>query len=193
MAYILFSQTDYSITLLKWPVDHIEKKNGTPFEKHMLPYLDARVIDFTSIPVDRQSKLFTWKEHGFQISIPDNSIVPYTTCTLYIYSSIFGPYKFPYKNELVSPIFWINSNPSCTFIKFVTIKMQHCANPKSNKNLTFVRADLDNPNNTTWFKKVPSPGRFPEKSLYGSLELSHFSGFGITSEGIIMRSMKHHA
>ena len=150
----------------------------------MLPYLDAHVIDFTSIPVDRQSKLFTWKEHGFQISIPDNSIVPYSTCTLYIYSSISGPYKFPHKNELVSPIFWINPNPSCTFIKFVTIKVQHCANSKSRNNLTFVRADS---NNTSWFKKVPSIGHFPEKTVYGSIELSHFSGFAIVSEGTYVR------
>ncbi|XP_064397660.1 uncharacterized protein LOC135344386 [Halichondria panicea] len=151
----------------------VEKRNDA-IEKGVL---SDRHLDFISIQVDRRSKLFTWKEHGFQISIPDNSIVPYTTCALYIYSSTSGSYKFPYKNELVSPVFWINSSPSCTFLKCLTINLQHCANLKLNNKLTFVRADSDI---TNWFKEVPSLGHFSEKSLYGSLELSHFSGYAIT-------------
>ncbi len=159
--------------LIDFAILKVEKRNDA-IEKGVL---SDRHLDFISIQVDRRSKLFTWKEHGFQISIPDNSIVPYTTCALYIYSSTSGSYKFPYKNELVSPVFWINSSPSCTFLKCLTINLQHCANLKLNNKLTFVRADSDI---TNWFKEVPSLGHFSEKSLYGSLELSHFSGYAIT-------------
>ena len=81
-------------------------------------------------------------------------------------------------SELLSPVFWISA--LCKFEKSVTLEIQHCASrdEASFADLNFISTKCSQKELPYTFKQL-NGGRFPADSSYGSIQLMHFSGFGI--------------
>ena len=79
----------------------------------------------------------------------------------------------------MSPVFWISA--LCKFKKPVTLEIQHCASrdEASFADLNFVSTKCSQKELPYIFRQLDG-GRFLADSSYGSIQLSHFSGFGIT-------------
>ena len=84
--------------------------------------------------------------------------------------------------ELVSAVYWISTPKNLQFSKPLTVHVQHCGTVenKDDSDLSFVVAkstQLDLP----YEFKLLDGGLFDPKSSYGSISVTHFSGFGIVS------------
>ncbi len=139
--------------------------------------LGIEVVSETTLTVTQSSLSFKWKGHGLEIQIPANSLPPETDhCVLQIYASLSGQYKTPDKNELVSAVFWFRPVPYCNFVQPLTIQIRHCATKDTVKKLSFLRAVCTQESLPYVFKKVEKNESFSEKSSYGSIQVTHFSG-----------------
>ena len=157
----------------------VPQKYDSTLASFELPSVNLPSQKLIIVTQERQS----WKVNGFKVHIPHRSLAPYTpSCVLHIDSSISGAFTFPEGHELVSAVYWIYSNPTCNFIKPLTIEIQHCAKKEFTSNLSFVRASSLDSN----FTEV-SRGHFAEESTYGSLELRSFSGYAVTHDGPVER------
>ena len=67
----------------------------------------------------------TWKDFGFQVTIPEGAISKDATVHLAVKAMMSGQFKLPDHACLVSDIFWISS--SDRFLKAVSVHIQHCA------------------------------------------------------------------
>ena len=127
-----------------------------------------------------QAQTFEWKNYGFKLHIPENSLPPdVAECEVHIKASLSGQFQFPEGTNVISGIYWI-STPH-RFIQPVTIEIQHCVqlhSPEESDDLTLVVAKCSQKNLPYQFK-ILKGGVFSPHSSYGSIQLNHFSGIGI--------------
>ena len=132
---------------------------------------------------------FEWKGYGLRLNISRDCLPDgMEECRINIKLSLSGPFQLPEDSELLSPVFWISA--LCKFKKPVTLEIQHCASRHQEacvSDLTFVSTKCSQKVLPYIFKRLDG-GRFPADSPYGSLQLSHFSGIGITGRKSSPRS-----
>ena len=132
--------------------------------------------------VTADKKNFTWKEYGLKGYIPDKCLpVGTNQCKITIMVSIAGQYDFPGNCHPVSAVFWLRCEPICTFVKPVTVEMDHCAKRENTSKLHFVRAVCSQKTLPYTFRKLKE-GTFNEHTSYGVVELHSFSGVGVVQE-----------
>ena len=127
-----------------------------------------------------QGQLVEW--NGLKLHIHTGSLPEgIDQCTIYIKASLAGEYKIPENSSLVSAIFWLRCEPQCTFTKPITVEIQHCSTKQDLSRLKIVRAFCSQKQLPYKFK--PLGGRFNADTSYGAIEVTSFSGVGVTEEG----------
>ena len=133
------------------------------------------------LTIQNQGGLFEWKGYGFKLHVPEGSLpAGVSGCRIKIRASLSGQFQLPKDSDFISPVFWITA--PCKFTKPVTLEIQHCAFREHDTtlcNLSFVSAKCSQKDLPYRFRQVDG-GVFTLHSSYGSIQLSHFSGFGIT-------------
>ena len=138
------------------------------------------VIGETDFIVSTRGGFYEWVGYGLKLSIPEDSLpTGMEECRINIKASLSGPFELPEGSDLLSPVFWISA--LCKFKKPVTLEIQHCASrdEASFADLNFVSTKCSQKELPYIFRQLDG-GKFPADSSYGSIQLSHFSGFGIT-------------
>ena len=138
------------------------------------------VIGETDFIVSTKASSFEWEGYGLRLSISEDSLpTDMEECKINIKASLSGPFELPEDSELLSPVFWISA--LCKFKKPVTLEIQHCASrdEASFADLNFISTKCSQKTLPYIFKQLDE-GRFPADSSYGSIQLHHFSGIGIT-------------
>ena len=96
-----------------------------------------------------------------------------------IQASLSGQYQLPDDKELVSGVYWLAFPRK--FSQPVTLELQHCADteyPDQLSSLSFFTAKCNQKTLPYQFQPLLG-GKFSTDSCYGSIELNHFSSFGI--------------
>ena len=153
----------------------------------LFPILDfirgVEVIGETHFVVPNKGGSFEWKGFGLRLYIPKNSIpASMAEYTINIKASLSGEFQFPEGSDLFSPVFWISV--PCQFLKPVTLEIQHCTLREDESfisDLKFVSARCSQKFLPYTFRPVDD-GVFTSHSSYASIELTHFSGVGITGK-----------
>ena len=126
---------------------------------------------------------YEWKGHGLRLQVPADALESLSPpATITIQASLCGHYHLPDNTQLVSAVYWI-AFPG-KFSRPVTLEVQHCAALEQShtlSSLSFVRAKCSQETLPYNFKPIQG-GVFSASSRHGAIELSHFSGVGITSE-----------
>ena len=135
-----------------------------------------------------------WKGYGLRLHIPEGSLpADMREYRINIRASLSGQFNFPEDSDLLSPVFWISA--PCKFTKPVTLEIQHCALREDeaalSSNLSFVCAKCSQKKLPYIFRRVDG-GVFTTHSSYGSIQLSHFSGLGVTGRKGTPRSYCAH-
>ena len=147
-------------------------------------------VEFT---VSTEGGSFQWKGYGLRLHVPKGSLPPGTAeCRINIRVSLSGQFQLPEGSDLLSPVFWISA--SCKFTKPVTLEIQHCALTDDEavlSNLSFVSARCSQRDLPYTFTTMGG-GVFTTNSTYGSIQLNHFSGVGVTGRKGTPRSYCAH-
>ena len=141
---------------------------------------EVEVIRETEFIVSTKGDFFEWEGYGLRLSISEDSLpTGMEECRINIKASLSGPFQLPEDSGLLSPVFWISA--LCKFKKPVTLEVQHCASrdEASFADLNFISTKCSQKTLPYTFKLLDG-GRFPADSSYGIIQLSHFSGIGIT-------------
>ena len=85
---------------------------------------------------------------------------------------------FPADAQLVSPVFWLKCEPKMKFIAPLSLEIEHCAPPENTLDLFMARA-LCSQKDLPYSFRVLDGGIFTERSTYGVIQLSQFSGIGV--------------
>ena len=126
-----------------------------------------------------QGQLVEW--NGLKLHIHAGSLPEgLQQCTIFIKVSLSGEYEIPENTSLVSAIFWLRCEPLCTFIKSVTVEIQHCSTQRDLSKLKIVRALCNQKSLPYKFK--PLGGSFNADTFYGAIDMKGFSGVGIVDE-----------
>ena len=151
------------------------------------------MIGETAFTVPNQGTCFQWEGYGFKLHVPEGSLpVGMEECRINIRASLFGQFQLPEDSDLLSPVFWISS--PCKFSKPATLEIQHCALREDEtilSDLSFVSAKCSQKDLPYRFKQLDG-GTFTIDSAYGSIQLTHFSGIGITGRRRTPRSYCAH-
>ena len=143
-------------------------------------FLGVEVLGEKKLVVTNEAINFHWKDHGFKLQIPDNSLPKVTPeYSVNIRVSLTGQFKIPEGYELVSAVYWV-ATPG-NFTKPITIQVQHCANFSNPDQLHFIfssHAQRSLPHNFQIMKE----GSFILGSNYGTLSTTHFCGIGVVRE-----------
>ena len=123
-----------------------------------------------------------WKGYGLRLRVPEGSLpAGMRECSINIRASLSGQFQFPEDSDLLGPVFWLSV--PCEFRKPVTLEIQHCAYQEDeaalSSNLSFVSARCSQKKLPYRFRWVDG-GVFTTYSSHGSIQLSHFSGLGVT-------------
>ena len=140
------------------------------------------VIDHITFTYTGKAQSFEWLNHGLKIHFPENALPPgVDECRVHIKASLSGQFDFPRDAELVSGLYWLSSRH--VFTRPVTIEIQHCTQEDAQlqSNLTYIVASCSQEDLPYQFKTLEG-GVFSPSSRYGSINLTHFSGLGISSE-----------
>lgn len=142
---------------------------------------EANIIAQTKINIPPNKSLnYCWKEHGFNIHVPEGAISNIWPVTMCIQASVNGNYQLPDDSVLVSGVYWLSLHPPVKkFNKNVTIRLQHCASD-DDSTLTFVTVKCTQKTLPYTFKQVAG-GSFSVSGI-GSIDLNHFSGYALTGE-----------
>ncbi len=136
--------------------------------------------DEISVVHSSQGQLIEW--NGLKLHIHAGSLPEaLQQCTIFIKASLAGDYEFPENTSLVSAIFWLRCEPQCTFTKPITVEIQHCSTKQDLSKLKVVRAFCSQNPLPYMFKRLKG-GRFDADTSYGALEVTSFSGFGVTED-----------
>ena len=136
---------------------------------------EVEVIAETSVLVTNQSQTFHWEGYGLKLHIPQGSLpAGLEKCTLLIKVGLSGSFAFPQNSSLVSAVYWLDSEPRRNFSKSLTVTIQHCVKPAYTSSLSFVHAKCSQTHLPYLFETVKD-GMFSSKSVYGCLQLNHFS------------------
>lgn len=138
----------------------------------------VEVIARNSVTITSSAQKFIWKEYGFILDIPANSLPDgLDQCQLDIMVSLAGIYKLPEHFNLFSAIYWVRTTPNKLIFKTrLTMQIQHCAKMTSSTEISFLRADCSQGFPYS-FKPVTNPGSFADSSPYGALPIDHFCSF----------------
>ena len=152
------------------------------------------MIGETEFHVPTRGGSFEWKGYGLRLHVPKGSLpAEVGECRINIRASLFGQFQFPEDSDLLSPVFWLSAPDE--FTKPVTLEIQHCALREDeaalSSNPSFVSAKCSQKKPPYKFRQVDG-GVFTTHSSYGSIQLSHFSGFGITGRKRTPRSYCAH-
>ena len=149
----------------------------------------SEVIGANSFTVSTQGICFEWKGYGLKVHVLEESLpVGKVESRVNIEASISGQFQLPEDSDLLSPIFWISA--PFKFTKPVTLEIQHCALTEDGtvfSDLSFVSAKCSESEHPYIFKQLEG-GVFPTHRSYGSIQLCHFSGIGITGRKRTPRS-----
>jgi len=140
----------------------------------------VKVVEETNFVVSAKGSSFDWKGYGLRLSVSEDSLpTGMEQCRINIKASLSGPFQLPEDSELLSPVFWISA--LCKFKNPVTLEIQHCASrdETSFADLNFISTKCSQKPLPYTFKQLDG-GRFPADSSYGSIQLSHFSGIGVS-------------
>ena len=153
----------------------------------------VEVIAVTEFTVSAQVTNFEWKGYGLRLHVPEGSLPSgVEKCTVNIRASLPGKFQLPEDTILLSPVFWISA--PCKSTKPVTLEIQHCALREDEKvlaGLTFVSAKDSQKNPPYRFKPLDG-GVFTMQSAYGTIQLRHFCGIGVTGHESTPRSYYAH-
>ena len=117
---------------------------------------------------------YTWKEHGFELTVPEGALPPGMTVTVAVRAIVGGSFELPQSSELIGAFYWITSTH--TFQKKVTVRLQHCAIIESNEeceNFKFLIGEC--PQLQLPYKFTVVDGNFTPHSQFASVSLSEFS------------------
>ena len=140
------------------------------------------VVGETNFVVSAKECSFEWEGYGLRLGVSEDSLpTDMEECRINIKASLSGPFELPEDSDLLSPVFWISA--LCKFKKPVTLEIQHCASrdEASFSDLNFISSKCSQKTLPYTFKQLDG-GKFPTDSSYGSIQLHHFSGFGITGK-----------
>ena len=138
--------------------------------------------EMTVVVYSSHYQQISWPGYGLSLHIPKGCLpAGMEQCTISIKASIGGQYEFPECSHLMSAVFWLHCETVRKFIKPITLQMQHCARASSVK-LKFMKAFCSQKQLPYTFKPLVG-GSFSSHSSYGVIELSSFSGVGITQDG----------
>ena len=153
----------------------------------------VKMIGETKFTVSTQGGSFEWKGVGIRFYVGKGSLpASVEECRINVKASFSGQFQLPEGSDLLSPVFWISA--SCKFTKPVTLEIQHCAvreDETALSGLTFVSAKCSQKDLPYKFRQVEG-GVFTTHSSYGSIQLNHFSGFGVTGRKRTPRSYCAH-
>ena len=151
------------------------------------------VIGEIAFTVPNQGICFQWEGYGFKLHVPEGSLpVGMGECRINIRVSLSGQFQLPEDSDFLSPVFWISS--PCKFSKPVTLEIQHCALREDEtifSDLSFVSAKCSQRDLPYRFKQLDG-GTFTTDTAFGSIQLTHFSGIGITGRRRTPRSYCAH-
>ena len=151
------------------------------------------MIKETKITFPDQGGTFEWRGYGLRLHVPKGSFPPGTAeCRITIRASLSGQFQLPEDSDFLSPVFWITA--TCKFTKRVTLEVQHCALTEDEttlSELSFVSANCSQRDLPYRFRQMTG-GVFTTHSSYGSIQLTHFSGVGITGRLLTPRSYCAH-
>ena len=140
-----------------------------------------------------QKGSFVWKGYGLRLHVPKGSLTASMgECKINIRASLSGQFQLPEDSDFLSPVFWLSA--SCKFTKPVILEIQHCTlqeNETVLSDLSFVSAKCSQKDLPYTFRQVDG-GVFTTHSSYGSIQLSHFSGFAVTGRKSTPRSYCAH-
>ena len=126
-----------------------------------------------------QGQLVEW--NGLKLHIHAGSLPEgLQQCTIFIKASLAGEYEFPENTSLVSAIYWLRCVPQCTFIKPITVEIQHCSTKRDLSKLKIVRAFCSQKSLPYKFK--PLGGSFDADTFYGVIDMKGFSGVAAIEE-----------
>ena len=117
-----------------------------------------------------------------------------TECKIDIKVGLAGQFNIPDELQLVSCIYWL-CGPQRPFLKPVILEIEHCASlqdSSQSESLQFVVAKCSQPELPYQFR-VLEKGTFVPQSLYGSIQVSQFSFFGITISRIFSRPPQYYS
>ena len=117
---------------------------------------------------------YTWKEHGFQLMVPEGALPPGVTATVAVRAITGGSFELPEGSELIGAFYWITSTH--TFQKEVTVRLQHCAIIESDKeceHFKFLIGKCPQPQLPYKFRVVD--GSFTPHTHFASVSVSEFS------------------
>ena len=153
----------------------------------------VEVIEEAEFTVSTRGGSFHWKGYGLRLHISEDSLpAGVEECKINIRVSLSGQFQLPEGSEFLSPIFWISA--PYKFICPVTLEIQHCAlteDESALSNLNFVSTKCSQKELPYRFKQMQG-GVFTKNSTYGSIQLSHFSGVGVTGKEGTPRSYCGH-
>ena len=134
----------------------------------------------TSVVVhSSQGQLVEW--NGLKLHIHAGSLPEgLQQCTIFIKASLAGEYEIPKNTSLVSAIFWLRCEPQCTFIKPVTLEIQHCSTQRDLSKLKIVKALCSQKSLPYKFKLLG--GSFNADTFYGAIDMKGFSGAGVVDQ-----------
>ena len=145
------------------------------------PIRGVEVVGKTEFTVSTQGGHFEWDGYGLKFHIPEGSLPGGTgNCMVNVRASPSGQFQLPEDSDLLSPVFWISA--PCKFTKPVTLEIQHCALREHKavlSDLRFVSAKCSQKDLPYRFEHLDG-GVFTTHSSYGSIQLNHFSGVGVT-------------
>ena len=136
------------------------------------------IIAHTQLSITQKGKDFIWKGYGLWLIIPKNSLPEGTVDSLLdIKVSLSGLFEFPTNSEQVSAVYWIYC--AHHFVKSLTLEIQHCAaitNASQCSQFAIVTTSCSQKTLPYTFKELVG-GIFEPHHSYGSISVTHFSGF----------------
>jgi hypothetical protein len=131
------------------------------------------------VVISSQGRLVEW--NGLKLYIRAGSLPEgLQQCTIFIKASLAGEYEIPENTNLVSAFFWLRCEPQCTFIKPITVEIQHCSTKRDVSKLNIVRTFCNQ--KTLPYKFKPLGGSFSADTFYGAIDMKGFSGVCVVEE-----------
>ena len=148
------------------------------------------MIGSTSFAYRGETLSFTLKDYGFKLHLPQDALpLDVTECSVRVRAALSGQFQFPDGAELVSGIYSIHSSHS--FTRSVTVEIEHFSTidtPEEAEELSFVISTEDQL--PSQFRPLKD-GIFPIHSQFGTIEVTHFSKYGVTRTKKSRRSARH--
>ena len=142
----------------------------------------VEVCSQTTIVITNDPQTLFWRAYGLRLHIPGGSLpAGVEQCTIKIMVSLAGQYKFPQNSHLISAVYWLRCEPSCTFAKPISLEIQHCASQENITKLSFVKAFCSQKSLPYTFNQLPG-GSFTSSSTYGVIKLNSFSGVTVVQQ-----------